>query len=135
MSPVTRASTARRPARLARSRDDRMIAGVAGGIAQHLGVDPIVVRLVFVVLALIGGGGVIAYLVAWLVMPDAAAEDDAPSVPESSRVSVAAGLILIAVGGVALVERFVPTFSWRYVGPVVLIVVGSWLLGRKEPVA
>lgn len=56
--------------RLTRSKSDRMVAGVASGIAQYLSVDPVVVRILFVALALFGGGGIILYLVCWLLMPE-----------------------------------------------------------------
>ncbi len=55
---------------LYRSRSDAMIAGVCGGLGRYLAIDPIWVRLVFVLLALSGGGlGVLIYLVLWLVIP------------------------------------------------------------------
>ena len=56
--------------KLTRSMTDKMIAGVCGGIAQYLGVDATLVRLVFGVLVLAGiFPGVLAYIVAWIVMP------------------------------------------------------------------
>jgi phage shock protein C len=55
--------------RLMRSRSDRMVGGVAGGIARYLGVDPVVVRLVFVVLALMQGVGLLTYLIMLVIMP------------------------------------------------------------------
>lgn len=57
---------------LCRSRHDRMIAGVAGGIAQRLRWNPVLVRAAFVVLALASFGlpVVLAYLILWLVMPE-----------------------------------------------------------------
>lgn len=55
--------------RLYRSRSDKMIAGVCGGLADYLGVDSTIVRLVFVILFLVGVGSPgLAYLVLWLVM-------------------------------------------------------------------
>jgi phage shock protein PspC (stress-responsive transcriptional regulator) len=57
--------------RLYRLRNDRMVAGVASGLAAHLELDPVWVRLAFVVLAFIGGLGFLLYLVAWVVMPAA----------------------------------------------------------------
>lgn len=54
--------------RLMRSRDDAIIAGVAGGIARYLGVDSAIVRLVFVALAFTGAG-VLLYLLLWIIMP------------------------------------------------------------------
>lgn len=56
--------------RLTRSRTNRKIAGVCGGIAEYFRIDPTLVRLLAVLLVLFAGGGLIAYLVAWLVMPE-----------------------------------------------------------------
>ena len=58
--------------RLRRSRSDRMLAGVCAGIADYLRVDPTLVRVGFAVLAIITWGvALVAYLVAWAVMPEA----------------------------------------------------------------
>ena len=63
---------------LNRSRDDRWVAGVCGGLAKYFDVDPTLVRVIFVVLALFGLGGVILYLVLWvLVPPEPTAEEQA----------------------------------------------------------
>ncbi|MGH9049546.1 MAG: PspC domain-containing protein, partial [Acidimicrobiia bacterium] len=56
--------------RITRSRDDRILGGVAAGLARSLGVDPVIVRLGFVVAAVVGGIGVVAYVAAWLLVPD-----------------------------------------------------------------
>lgn len=50
--------------------NDRWFAGVAGGIAQRAGIDPIIVRGLFVVLAILGGPGIVLYLAGWLLLPD-----------------------------------------------------------------
>ena len=55
--------------RLTRVEDGRMIAGVCAGLANYLGVDATVVRLIFVLLALFAAGGVLLYLILWLIMP------------------------------------------------------------------
>jgi phage shock protein C len=55
--------------RLYRSRSDRMVAGVCGGLAKYFNVDPTLVRLVFVVLALAGGPGLLLYGVMWIITP------------------------------------------------------------------
>ncbi|MGC9666685.1 PspC domain-containing protein [Planosporangium sp. 12N6] len=58
--------------RLYRSRTDRMLAGVCGGIADYSRMDPTIVRVLFVVLAFVtGGGALLAYPVLWMVMPEA----------------------------------------------------------------
>ncbi|HML20099.1 MAG TPA: PspC domain-containing protein [Aggregatilinea sp.] len=60
--------------RLYRSREERMFAGVCGGIAEYLDVDPTLVRLVFVALTLLGGPGFIIYIVLMLIVPEGSAE-------------------------------------------------------------
>ncbi|PXV60763.1 phage shock protein C (PspC) family protein [Dyella jiangningensis] len=58
--------------RLHRSLTDRKIAGVCGGVAEYLGWDPTLVRLLWVILTLLGGSGVLIYIVLWIVMPEGA---------------------------------------------------------------
>jgi len=58
--------------RLHRSLTDKKIAGVCGGLAEYLGWDPTLVRLLWVVLTLLGGSGVLIYIVLWIVMPEGA---------------------------------------------------------------
>lgn len=55
--------------RLYRSRRDRMIAGVCGGLADYFNMDPTVMRLIFVLLLLLGGSAILVYLIMWLVVP------------------------------------------------------------------
>lgn len=62
--------------RLLRTRTGRMVAGVAGGLANYFGIDPIFVRLGFVVVSFFNGIGVVLYIVLWLLMPN---EDAAPT--------------------------------------------------------
>jgi phage shock protein PspC (stress-responsive transcriptional regulator) len=57
---------------LVRPRNGRMVAGVAAGLAQRLKVDVTVVRIAFVILAIAAGTGIIAYVAAWVIMPDEA---------------------------------------------------------------
>ncbi|MDR2983311.1 MAG: PspC domain-containing protein [Nocardiopsaceae bacterium] len=64
--------------RLTRSRTDRKIAGVCGGFAAYSGIDANIVRLVMVLLALLGGSGVVLYLVAWAIVPVQDAAGAAP---------------------------------------------------------
>lgn len=59
------------PRRLYRSNRERILGGVAGGIGEYFDVDPTLVRLAWIVLAIAGGFGVLAYIVAWIVIPEA----------------------------------------------------------------
>ncbi|MFI4958960.1 MAG: PspC domain-containing protein [Lysobacterales bacterium] len=56
--------------RLYRSRSNRTLAGVCAGIAEYYGWDPTLVRVAWIVLTLLGGSGVLLYLIMWLVMPE-----------------------------------------------------------------
>jgi phage shock protein C len=68
--------------RLYRSRKDRVIAGVAGGLAEYFGMDPLIVRLLFVVLALAGAGSVVlAYIILAVLVPEEPAEAAPPAPP------------------------------------------------------
>ena len=57
--------------KLYRSRNDKMLAGVCGGLGDFLGLDPTMVRLMFVLLAILGGHGVILYLIMCIIVPPA----------------------------------------------------------------
>lgn len=77
-----RAQSERR--RLVRPVEDRKIAGVCAGFARYLDVDPVLVRVLWLVLALTAGVGFIAYIVAWIVMPK---EESLPSAAFTERAS------------------------------------------------
>jgi phage shock protein PspC (stress-responsive transcriptional regulator) len=122
MEPVT--STRR----LVRRRDDRLIAGVCSGIADHLGIDPILVRIGTVVLSFFGGVGLVAYGAAWLFVPD---EGEDTSIGERAiherRWAPIIGIGLIAVAVMSLAGR------WWWIGrgagfPLLLIAGGAYLL-------
>ncbi len=56
--------------RLYRSRTDRKLAGVCGGLAQYLNADATLIRVLFLVLALLGGSGLVIYLLMWIIVPE-----------------------------------------------------------------
>jgi signal transduction histidine kinase/phage shock protein PspC (stress-responsive transcriptional regulator) len=85
---------------LFRSRRHRIVAGVAGGLGERLGIDPVLVRIGFVILSLNAGAGVLAYLVLWAFVPEAS-EPEAERPPSVRR---AAGGALMG-GGILLLLR------------------------------
>jgi phage shock protein PspC (stress-responsive transcriptional regulator) len=101
---------------LARSTHDRVIAGVAGGVGRHLNVDPLAVRITFVILAFAGGLGVLAYLTCLVFMP----VDDPAAPPLKWGVARIIGAGLLAIAAVAIL---VPNWIW---GPgfVLLLAAG-----------
>jgi phage shock protein PspC (stress-responsive transcriptional regulator) len=82
--------------RLRRSVDDRKVAGVAGGLARHLDVDPLLLRVAFVVLAFFGGAGLLLYGACWLLVPEDGSNEAAITLDDRSRT-----LALLAVGVLA----------------------------------
>jgi len=114
---------------LHRSRDDRVIAGVCGGLGHYAGVDPILLRVAFVVLAIGGGVGFIIYGLAWLVIPVEAPGEQPVTVARSSAAAgrVLVGTALIALGSIFLINRFVSWFG-KIVGPITLIGIGVAVL-------
>ena len=58
------------PKRLYRTRANRVLAGVCSGIGVYFNVDPVIVRLLWVIFAVAGGAGVLAYIIAWIIIPE-----------------------------------------------------------------
>ena len=103
-------TTVEQPAakRLERSRSDRMLAGVCGGLARYFDIHPAFYRVGFVVLTLIGGAGVLIYLAAALVIPDEGEEDSIAAAvlrERRDRPWPLVGLALIAIAGLVLLSR------------------------------
>lgn len=69
-APEQQPTAPRRP-RLALSRSERKLAGVAGGLAEHTGIDAVLWRVAFLALTLAGGAGIVVYALLWLLMPQA----------------------------------------------------------------
>jgi phage shock protein C len=108
---------------LTRSRTNRVLAGVCGGLGAHLGVDPLILRVAFVAMTLAAGGaGIIVYLVAWILIPEAEG-DIVPRQVEGGTVARLIGGLLVMVGGLALIDRLVPWFDQIF-WPVVVILIG-----------
>lgn len=113
------------PRVLRRSRDDRVIGGVCAGLGRYLGVDPVLLRIAFVVLAIAGGGGVILYIVGWVLIPEEKPGEALGAKPPSSAESLRliAGGTLIAVGLLLLLNLSIPRIG-KYLWPLALIAIG-----------
>lgn len=115
--------------RLYRSRTDKMIGGVAGGMASYLGVDPILSRLVWVAL-LFSGVGFLLYIIAWILIPEVPEGLELASVPAMSgqwvRLIFGGGLILVGAG--LLLREVVPWLDEGVVWAIILVVVGLGIL-------
>ncbi len=126
--------------RLVRSRSDRIIAGVCGGLAEYFGVDSTVMRLIFVLGAFLNGIAVLIYIVLALIMPE---ERSGPVKRNTLEVADATGdknyerrrkllaYLLIVVGAFVFLEDLIPFwFSDDQVLAAVLILTGLWILRK-----
>jgi phage shock protein C len=109
-------------ARLYRSRSDRMLSGVCGGLGQYLGIDPTLVRLLFVLLTLGQGIGVLVYLALWLIVP-LEGESGGIAAQETAR----AGAGEIAQRAHAMAEEL--REDLRHPNPRAVALVGGVLIG------
>src|SRR5947208_3907418 len=94
--------------RLERSRSDRMVAGVCGGLARYFDIHPAFYRVGFVVLTLLGGAGILIYAAAALVMPDEGKEDSIATAALRNRRHrpwPLIGLALVAVAAASLLSH------------------------------
>ena len=128
--------------RLVRSRDDRVIAGVCGGLGEYFGVDAVLIRIAALVLLFAGGAGALLYLIGWIAMPEAPEPTAAGAAPgtasaqapaERTSGAVAVGALFILLGAFFLVDEIWSDFlAWKYVWPIVLILVGAAVLLRAR---
>jgi phage shock protein C len=146
--------------RLYRCREDRVLAGVASGVAEFFGLDPTLVRILWFLSILVGGFGILAYIGLAFIVPLEPAGHAAPVGPHdatathtlaasaleghrhqagrgSGRVSLYLGITLIVIGSFALVRIALPGWaSWGQLAPVLLILFGGFLIygaTRREP--
>lgn len=151
--------------KLYRSNTDKMIGGVSGGIAEYFEIDPTIVRILFVLAVFFGGGGLIAYIILWIIVPEkpyvfpgsqqtqtdyqsnftqpkqeSEANENKSELKEEpfnyaafqqkqkSNISSVAGIVLIVIGALFLLNNFIPRFNFGDFWPFILIAVGIGLL-------
>jgi len=121
---------------LRRSRDDRKIFGVAGGLGRHVGVDPLIFRILFVVLAIFGGSGILLYGMGWLLIPDDGEESSEAQRLFSGRTSgstiskVVAGVVVLILGLVLMGSLLDTGPGLGGLGAVVVVGVIVLLISR-----
>lgn len=119
--------------RLCRSSDDRVVAGVAAGLAHRLGIAPVVVRCAFVVLTLAAGTGAMLYVLGWLLLPDRDAPESIGQTAlrerQDSRAVLALGMLVL--GGLLLLRETGVWFGDAVVWPVALAAVGLYVIWRQ----
>jgi len=117
---------------LRRSRDDRLVGGVCGGVSARTGIDPTVVRIGFVLLGLAGGFGLAAYVVAWLLLPAQGDQSSIATRAATDRTGIAVALAFVPALVLAVVLARVldlgvlSTVGW----PVFVAAAGLVLIWR-----
>jgi phage shock protein PspC (stress-responsive transcriptional regulator)/predicted membrane protein len=121
-----------RPRQLRRRPDEGPLGGVCAGVAEYFRVDPVIVRIGAVVLAL-SGPGIIAYVLAWIFVPEAEGPPSGPPAQGDRRDRGAQvfGLLLLAVAASILWGSWwSPARRWFF--PIGLIILGAWLVLRRD---
>lgn len=143
--------------RLYRSKKNSMIAGVCGGIAEYFDIDPTLVRIIAVLTIFVNGVGLIAYLIAWIVIPQNSEQSSEQSSEEekgglrekAEKIAqnigkhinedldknsykkdhlIIAGLIFLGLGCLFLINNFLPHLSISKLWPLILIIIGLGIL-------
>lgn len=116
--------------RLRRSVTDRKVAGVAGGLGRHLDVDPLILRVAFVVLVFFGGAGIILYGACWLLVPEDGATRAPFNLDERSRT-----VALVIVGVLAALALIGDSWgAFWFPWPLAIVALFTlWLLTRNNP--
>ncbi|MBC8321922.1 MAG: PspC domain-containing protein [Bacteroidetes bacterium] len=142
--------------RLYRSKTEKVIGGVAGGLAEYFDLDVVLMRVVFVLLALFGGGGVLIYIVMWIIIPaqegnfvskqppafnsdktsgenKEAENSNNPEIinrkaKKQSNAGLIAGVVLIFLGLIFLFDRIVPWYNLVDLWPLILVFIGVLMI-------
>lgn len=139
--------------KLYRSRRVRVFGGIAGGLAQYFNLDPILVRVLFVVITILHGFGILLYIILWIVVPEEPFEvaykvktddqtageqsgqtdsmnfDGTQPIPQKqSSGKIVLGIILIVIGLIFFADRIIPSFDLRDVLPIAFVLIGGSLI-------
>jgi phage shock protein PspC (stress-responsive transcriptional regulator) len=133
---------------LYRSRRNAVIAGVCGGLGEYFDVDPVLVRIIWLI-ALFSGIGVILYFLCWLLIPQRPLGQKVEETSQyedgyynedyyqskdvrKEKTKVLLGTVLIIVGSFSLMQRFMPWFDFDLIWPMLLILGGFYLIYREK---
>lgn len=153
------ANETKEPKRLYLSKKHRVFAGVAGGIGEYLDIDPVLIRVAFVLLTLFDGLGVVLYIVLMIAVPEQT-DGEGPAKKEATgglahEISESAregldkikkkewssssgrdfiGGVIVLLGIVLLLDQFLPRLglNWDILWPLILILLGVYLLVKRK---
>jgi phage shock protein C len=125
--------------KLYRSSTNRVLAGVCGGVGEYFGIDPVMVRILMVIFTLMGGSGLLAYIIAAFVIPGRRSEDkeaygeNYEGFPEEYKkenrnTALVLGLILISIAALIIFRHFVRWIPMELVFAGVLVIIGGGII-------
>lgn len=146
--------------KLERSKKDRFLAGVCGGLGEYFDIDSLIFRLVFILLTIFAGSGVIIYIICWILMPEAGesrGEDIGENIKEgaskmaheikekASKIDdtekdrkgrLVGGLIILTIGLIFLFQNIMPQYGLNFgkLWPLIIIVIALGVIidsGKK----
>jgi len=146
--------------KLYRSKKDRIIGGVGGGLAQYFNLDPIIVRIIFILLAIADGAGILIYIILWIFVPEEPGE--AVQIDREKKIEEFAegvknefkswageiksnkswweekrnlfAILVIIVGLLLLFHQLFGwrLFNWNLFWPIAIIIVGLFLIFKRK---
>lgn len=123
------------PQRLYRSNDNKVIGGVCGGLGEYFDIDPNFIRVIAVFMFLAYGTGLLAYLLAWIIIPRRPLDVETPVPPRTGyRYSgwqrYLPGVALIALGVILLMREIWWWLDWSEILPIMLILIGIAIIAH-----
>lgn len=137
--------------KLYRSETERMLGGVSGGLGEYFGIDPTLIRLIFVLLTVFGGSGIIIYIILWAILPARSNLNNDPEENirqnadeikskaksfakdfkgnESESRQIFGGLIILL--GILFIFNNIGIFNFHIFWPLILIFLGLAILWKK----
>ncbi|MFZ5948178.1 MAG: PspC domain-containing protein [Stygiobacter sp.] len=133
--------------KLYRSRKQKIIAGVAGGLSDYFNIDPVIIRILFVVFSILHGSGILIYIILWIAIPEEPFDvayninnqsepnntntNDIPPTKNCNSPRFITGLILVFIGVAFLLNNLIPSFDFSDIFPYILILIGVLLISNS----
>ena len=140
--------------RFYRSRKEKMIAGVCGGFAEYLEIDPVLVRALFIIITIAWGIGLLAYIVLWIITPYGEQNppyekkndfdsDEMNDIGEPIEIvserkksnrqksHIFIGYILIIIGALFLIDSLFSWISFSTIVPIIIIAIGAFIIFKS----